>query len=250
MSEIKKDGPRWPRRWPLALLAFPAGVATWSGWVGLGEKTGFGPVVPLPGIVDDFVINSAIALPIGVEAYAAYALAAWLTSAPISAATRSFARWSAFTALALGMLGQTAYHLLEVEGQATAPPEITITVSCLPVMVLGAGAALAHLLHRDKREWTARASEASEAPKPLPALPPAPSPTAPDPGPEVDAVWASMSDADKIRIAASVLRKGDRYPSPKEVVAWLSRRGHEVKESNARTVLRRERAKAAASSDR
>ncbi|GAA3519151.1 hypothetical protein GCM10023075_81360 [Streptosporangium album] len=71
---------RWPRRWPLALLALPAGVATWSGWVGLGEMTGFGPVKLLPGIADDWEINSAVTLPIGVEAYAAFALSAWLTS--------------------------------------------------------------------------------------------------------------------------------------------------------------------------
>src|SRR5690606_3939731 len=71
---------RWPRRWPLVLLALPAGVATWSGWVGLGELTGFGPVKPLPGIADSLTINSAITLPIGVEAYAALAMSAWLTS--------------------------------------------------------------------------------------------------------------------------------------------------------------------------
>ncbi|MBB4941899.1 hypothetical protein FHR32_006285 [Streptosporangium album] len=42
--------------------------------------TGFGPVKLLPGIADDWEINSAVTLPIGVEAYAAFALSAWLTS--------------------------------------------------------------------------------------------------------------------------------------------------------------------------
>lgn len=143
---------RWPRRWPLFLLAFPAGVATWSGWVSLGGLTGFGKVHPLPGIADGFTINSAITLPIGVEAYAAYALNAWLTSAPVSDETRKFARTSAIGALVLGMLGQVAFHLLATEKKAHAPWWITTLVACLPVLVLGFGAALAHMLHRDQTE--------------------------------------------------------------------------------------------------
>jgi len=61
------------RRWPLFLIAAPAAVAAWSGWIGLGELAGFGIVHPLPGIWDSFRINTAITLPVGVEAYGAYA---------------------------------------------------------------------------------------------------------------------------------------------------------------------------------
>ena len=61
-------------RWPLLLIAAPAAVAIWSGWVGLGELCGFGPIHPLPGIADGCTINTAITLPVGVEAYGAYAL--------------------------------------------------------------------------------------------------------------------------------------------------------------------------------
>src|SRR6266576_1870997 len=69
--------PRPVRRWPLVLIAAPAAVAIWSGWVGLGELCGFGPVRLLPGITG-WTLNTAITLPIGVEAYAAYALGAWM----------------------------------------------------------------------------------------------------------------------------------------------------------------------------
>ena len=70
------------RSWPLLVLAAPALVAIWSGWVGLGHLTGFGVVHPLPGIWDQLAINTAITLPIGVETYAAYALRAWLSPLP------------------------------------------------------------------------------------------------------------------------------------------------------------------------
>jgi hypothetical protein len=138
------------RSWPLLLLALPAAVAVWSGWVGIGQMTGFGQVHPLPGLWPAFHLNTAITLPIGVEAYAAYALRAWLcTSTTISTRTRTFARWSAIASLLLGMAGQVAYHLLSEAHTARAPWAVTMAVSCLPVLVLGMGAALTHLLHAD-----------------------------------------------------------------------------------------------------
>jgi hypothetical protein len=131
-------------------LALPAAVAVWSGWVGIGQMTGFGQVHPLPGLWPSFHLNTAITLPVGVEAYAAYALRAWLSaSTAVSARTRRFPRWSAIGSLLLGMAGQVAYHLLAQAHTVCAPWGITTTVSCLPVLVLGMGAALTHLLHAD-----------------------------------------------------------------------------------------------------
>lgn len=139
---------RKPRSWPVWVLALPAFVAIWSGWVGLGELTGFGVIHPLPGIADRFSINTAITLPIGVETYAAYALAVWLSSA-YGPSVRRFARWSAIGSLIFGAAGQVAYHLLTAAGITSAPWWITTAVACLPVAVLGMGAALAHLIHAD-----------------------------------------------------------------------------------------------------
>jgi hypothetical protein len=85
-----------------------------------------------------------------VEAYAAYALRAWLARETwVSARTRRFAKWSAICSFALGMAGQVAYHLMAQAGMARAPWAITTVVSCLPVLVLGMGTALAHMLRAD-----------------------------------------------------------------------------------------------------
>jgi hypothetical protein len=138
------------RSWPLLVLAVPAAAEVWSGWVGIAQKTGFGLVSPLPGIWPSLHLDTTITLPVGVEAYAAYALRAWLAREPwISARTRQFARGSAICSFALGMAGQVAYHLLAQAGAAQAPWPVTTIVSCLPVLVLAMGTALAHMLHAD-----------------------------------------------------------------------------------------------------
>lgn len=109
-------------------------------------------------------LDTAVNLPVGVEAYAAYALCAWLSaSAAISPRTRRFARRSATGSLLRGMAGQAGYHLLAQAHAARAPWPVTTAVSCLPVLVLGMGAALAHLLRDDTRTITA----ASQAQPPV-----------------------------------------------------------------------------------
>ena len=47
------------------------------------------------------------------------------------------------------MAGQVAYHLLVQAGESRAPWAITTIVSCLPVLVLAMGTALAHMLRGD-----------------------------------------------------------------------------------------------------
>jgi hypothetical protein len=147
-ASIRPD--RAVRSWPLLVLAAPAAAEVWSGWVGIAQMTGFGLVRPLPGIWPSLHLDTAITLPIGVEAYAAYALRAWLArDKAISVRTRRFAKWSAICSFALGMAGQVAYHLLDQAGTTRAPWAITTVVSCLPVLVLGMGTALAHMLRAD-----------------------------------------------------------------------------------------------------
>jgi hypothetical protein len=140
--------PRRPVVWPVLLLAAPAFVAIWAGWVELGKLTGFGKATLLPGIADGVTLDIAITLPIGMETYAAYALWVWLSGrAPAKA--RRFAKWSAIASLAIGAAGQVGYHLMAAAGWTSAPWPVTALVACLPVAVLGMGAALAHLMRAD-----------------------------------------------------------------------------------------------------
>jgi len=149
-SGAVRDHVKTMRSWPLLVLAVPAAAEVWSGWVGIAQKTGFGMVPLLPGIWPSLHLDTAVTLPVGVECYAAYALRAWLAAdRAISDRTRRFARRSALFSFALGMAGQVAFHLMDQDRITRAPWAITTLVSCLPVLVLGMGTALAHMLRED-----------------------------------------------------------------------------------------------------
>ena len=238
-SAAVPSGARTVRSWPLLVLAAPAAAEVWSGWVGIAQKTGFGLVSPLPGILPSLHLDTSITLPVGVEAYAAYALRAWLTGEhSISGRTRRFAKWSAICSFALGMAGQVAYHLLAQAGTARAPWPVTMIVSCLPVLVLAMGTTLAHMLRADagtaadapdngtggpavsrSPAWSAedQASAGRDQAAPTAPLagtgPPAGTRTAPQQDHDARAVPATPSGIGQARMAAGRLAAaGRRYP--------------------------------------
>jgi hypothetical protein len=230
-STVVSSGARTVRSWPLLVLAAPAAAEVWSGWVGIAQKTGFGLVSPLPGILPSLHLDTSITLPVGVEAYAAYALRAWLSGEQaISGRTRQFAKWSAICSFALGMAGQVAYHLLAQAGAARAPWPVTMIVSCLPVLVLAMGTTLAHMIRADadteadapdhgtegpavsrspawSAEDQARADQNQAAPQALLAGtgPSAGTRTAPQQDHDARAATATPSDIGQARMAANRL---------------------------------------------
>ncbi len=210
MSEVAHGNAPKPRvrTWPILLLALPAFVAIWSGWVGLGELTGFGPVHPLPGIADGFSVNTAITLPIGMETYASYALYVWLSGRIHSDRTRAYAKWSAFGSLALGAVGQVAYHLMEAARISAAPWPVTVGVACLPVVVLGMGAALAHMISREHH--TPTDPQGVEASTRVDA-----DPTPADAAPQrADADLTPVDDAEPEPVHAVAVRVDQPGPAP------------------------------------
>lgn len=134
------------RPWPLLVIGLAAAVAVWSGWVGLGQMAGFGVIQPLPGVWDDLRLNTAVVLPISVEAYAAYALRVWLGTETRSSRTLRFAKTSTIASLAIGAAAQIAYHLMSAAGYTRAPWPVVMLVAIIPVVVLGLASTLARLV--------------------------------------------------------------------------------------------------------
>lgn len=135
--------------WPLLVIGLGAAVAVWSGWVGLGSLTGFGVVQLLPGLLPAVKINTAVVLPLSVEAYGAFALRVWLNSAILAQRTRRYAAVSSIASLAIGVAAQAVYHLMSAAHVTSAPPAVTVAVASVPVVVLGLATALARLVRDD-----------------------------------------------------------------------------------------------------
>lgn len=196
--EPQRKRHRGMRRWPLFLIASPAAVAIWSGWVALGTMCGFGPVNLLPGIGSGFTMNTAITLPVGVEAYGAYALGAWLMPGTPPRARR-FARKSAIGSLALGVTGQVIYHLLAAAHRVRAPWPVVMVVACMPVVTLGFGAALTHLMRDEDDDEAVPETRPEPAPVTAPEVHSASTPDAPETHP-ADAPATAVPDAPQAQL--------------------------------------------------
>lgn len=145
---VARAAGRRVRLWPLTVIGLAAFVALWSGWVGLGAMTGFGPMRLLPGIWDHFVVNTAVVLPISLEAYAWFALKVLLTGS-YSVATTRFAKRSTWFALGVGGGAQASYHLMAAVHWSVAPWPVTMLVSVIPIIVLAFAASLAHRVRQE-----------------------------------------------------------------------------------------------------
>lgn len=161
----------------LGFIALGALVATWAGWVGLGALTGFGKMHPLPGILDDFEINTAVTLPLGIEAYGFLAIGAWLSGWVPNERAAKFAMTSGLFSIFLGMSAQVAYHLLVTSRQEMpgghAPWLVVLLVACVPNTVLGAASILAHLLRpgaAGEQDAPAVAKRSRKRGKPAPGM--------------------------------------------------------------------------------
>jgi hypothetical protein len=140
---------------------------------------------PLPGIIPGLRMNAVITLPVSVEAYGAYALGVWLSAAGVPDRARSFARWSAIGALALGWTGQAASHVLTAAHVRIAPWPVTVLVSSVPVAAFGLAVALTHLLRSTPAAQPETA--AAEVQQPSVHLPAAAPPPVPQPQPDTPA---------------------------------------------------------------
>jgi hypothetical protein len=113
----------------------------------------------------------------------------------------------------LGMLGQVAYHLLNASHAARAPWPVVVLVSSLPVIVLGFGAALSHLLRGESGE-PANALEVNpetvlaERPETIPTVPEsAPEPVTAEPVTSTPASTRPTAAESTARTARRAARK-------------------------------------------
>lgn len=221
------------RRWPLVVIGSSPFVAVWSGWVGLGGMTGFGVVRPLPGIWDGLTLDTAITLPIGVEAYAVYAMAVATSPRVMPAGVRRFAWASAAASLFLGMAGQVAFHVMTAHGVTAAPWWVVALVSCLPVLVIFAAAVLWHLTAR-----IGQVSEQAPVTVTVPVMPAEPVPAAVMPEAVSPAVSTPVTGTDRAPARSRALDVDDLVLPAQAVARDLVRAGQKVNRATLAAGLR------------
>ena len=135
--------------WPLLVLALPAAVAVWSGWVGIGQMTGFGQVTscqesgtPCISTPPSPCRSASKPTP---PTHCGPGCPPALRSLPGPAGSPAGQRSDPSCSAWPGRSPTTSSRRPVLRMR----PGITTAVSCLPVLVLGMGAALAHLLRAD-----------------------------------------------------------------------------------------------------
>lgn len=143
-------------------MDWTVGLATvamsWTAWTGLAEMCGHTQTLDL-GL---FTFHLSWLTALMVDMYALRAFRSWLRSGSwVSTETRRFAKWSTIAAIVVGVLGNIAYYVMEASGTKTAPLWVTIPVSSLAPLALGA---LGHLRALERRDRQVRDSRTVETP--------------------------------------------------------------------------------------
>jgi hypothetical protein len=172
-----------------AVLAASFGLSATT-WIALAELAGFTATLTVGGVT----LRLAWLMPVAVDGYVVVALVLWMSTVPAHIA--QFARKNTYGAAGIGILAQSAYHLLHT---ATTTGEawrvvLAAIVGALPPAVAALAVHMRALIRRESsnNSSTAAAPAPLSVPDPAPARSPiadrpAPTPPAPvnDDAPEV-----------------------------------------------------------------
>lgn len=148
-----RDRPASAMDWVIGLAA---ASLSWAAWDGLARLCGHTQTLDL-GL---FTFHLSWLTAAMIDIYAMRAFRSWLRSGPwVSASTRTYAKWSTFAAVGVGISGNIAYHVLEVLQSQRAPLWVTVLVSSLAPIALGAIGHLRALERRDRAAWDSRETE-------------------------------------------------------------------------------------------
>lgn len=131
-----------------------AAILSWAAWTGLAQRCGWTETLHLGDKDSGLTLRLAWITAIIVDVYAMRAFKVWQRSAPwVSESTRFYAQISTFAAIAVGIAGNVAYHVMVLENVSKAPIWVVIPVSALPPLALGAIGHLNAIERRDRATW-------------------------------------------------------------------------------------------------
>lgn len=139
--------------WAVLGASFGLSAAT---WVALAELAGFTQTWTLP--EQSITLALAWLMPVAVDGYVIVALVLWM--APVPEKVAQFAKWNTYGAASIGIVAQSAYHLLDTLSATNEAWRVVLAavVGALPPTVAGLAVHMRALIRRES--GAAQATEA------------------------------------------------------------------------------------------
>jgi hypothetical protein len=142
--------------WAVLVASFGLSATT---WIALARVAGFTTTLSLPA----FGVTLAMAwlMPVAVDGYVVVALVLWMS--PVPAKVTAFARKNTYGAAGIGIVAQSAYHLLFTLSTTHQVWRVVLAaiVGALPPAVAGLAVHMRALIHRESSTHTSGAAAVS-----------------------------------------------------------------------------------------
>ncbi len=161
--------------WAVLVASFALSAST---WIAMAVLAGFTGTATLPLI--DVTLRVAWLMPVAVDGYVVVALVLWMS--PVPASVAEFAKKNTYGAAGIGIVAQSAYHLLATLSATDQTWRVVLaaTVGALPPAVAALAVHMRALIRRETDRTTTGSATVS-APavpdtsvRPAPTLPAAP----------------------------------------------------------------------------
>jgi hypothetical protein len=160
--------------WAVLFASFALSAST---WIAMAVLAGFTDTATLPLI--DVTLRVAWLMPVAVDGYVVVALVLWMSPVPVRVA--EFAKKNTYGAAGIGIVAQSAYHLLATLSATDQPWRVVLaaTVGALPPAVAALAVHMRALIRRETDRTTTGCATTPTVPArtaPAPITPPAPAP--------------------------------------------------------------------------
>jgi hypothetical protein len=145
--------------WAVLFASFALSAST---WIAMAVLAGFTDAATLPFI--DVTLRVAWLMPVAVDGYVVVALVLWMS--PVPAKVADFAKKNTYGAAGIGIVAQSAYHLLETQSATDQTWRVVLAalVGALPPAVAGLAVHMRALIRREGSTPNTAAAAPTTAP--------------------------------------------------------------------------------------
>ncbi|HET9518815.1 MAG TPA: hypothetical protein VFO77_13930, partial [Actinoplanes sp.] len=199
--------------WAVLIASFALSAST---WIAMAVLAGFTDTATLPFI--DVTLKVAWLMPVAVDGYVVVALVLWMS--PVPASVAEFAKKNTYGAAGIGIVAQSAYHLLSTLSATDQTWRVVLaaTVGALPPAVAALAVHMRALIRRETNLTTTGSAAPTVSATPTVPVRHAPAPVM-TPAPAPITATADTQPTDPPRPESPAARE---VPTPAQVAARLT----------------------------